>query len=357
MYSIAAATARWDALVEGGIGRAEGADGSFAAVMESKFESVFAGNAEASEALSRLGRRFPGATFREGRAEAGAQGMEELFGTEAGDHVAVDGVALEAMLGDGSLAKAVEDALSAFLEGGAASAPSSAYVQRRVTVTVTTVRFSVAQRDGETGDLLTDKELKTSLRDAIRGLIERFFGPEADKADAGEDAEDGETGQSGAPTHGGAFWSMELFYASSYIQAAGESNGGFLTAQTESFGARFSGGFSQLTDSFLPRAIFDGFSESGRGGPFTSLVGPALAGLGLSSDGVVRTAGGYGMKIRESRNLIAELMDLFSSRVLGAAATAVGGVETPAAGEVHSPEGEAEGLDAAAVSVDAGVQA
>ena len=108
------------------------------------------------------------------------------------------------------------------------AAMEGAYVQRTVTVTITTIRFGTTQRD-ESGDMLAASELKTSLQEKLQELIERFFGKTAATSETdsdGSDAEDGEAAESketdaktgNGYAFSGIMWSMELFYSSSYVQ-------------------------------------------------------------------------------------------------------------------------------------------
>lgn len=355
MYSVTGA-AKWELLAgqHKDVFGADAESGFFSQVLQSSMRGTHASGTGVQDMLAKLGERFPFADIREGEVKAGVKGMEEFFGDEAGDHVAVEASALESMFGDGSLAKAVEDAMAAFLENSGASSLEGAYVQRRVSITVTTVRFSVAQRDAESGELLSANELKTALHDKIQELVDKFFGKQgaaSDESDGEETAADDAAGAAdktpaaNAYGYGAALWSMELYYSASYVQAAGQGSAVAASAQSWQTSAAFTGNFSQFSGNFLAQALYTGFGAGGMTGPFTSLLGQTLSGFGMTSDGVVRGQDGYSLKLRQSRNLVAELMELFGSRVLGNAAADVGAVgETEDAGEASqsSAAGEAE---------------
>lgn len=206
--------------------------------------------------------------------------------------------------------------------------------------------------------MLAASELKTSLQEKLQELIERFFGKTAATSETGSDGSDAEDGEAveGKETDAkigngyafsGMMWSMELFYSSSYVQSMGQSqNGaGSFSASSWSFSASasyssFSGDFSQLTSSFLPQALLGGLSSFGQGGPFTSL----LSGMGMTFDGIGEAqGGGYFTKLRESRNLMAELMELYGMRIKPKEVEAT--AETEEVGEAEEAPAESAAVE------------
>lgn len=320
----------------GGAAGADNASGTFG----NSLKSLLNGQGGIEGALDRLRDRFPGLAVKEETVKPGVQGAEEDAKAVAGDLLTVESAAFSAIAGNTDLAAKVEKAIDAFMNG-AGTTPSlmqGAYVQRTVSVTVTTIRFSAIQRSAETGDMLAGSELSTSLHDAIQELVNRFFGKdgaedsdasskEGEKSDVAE--ENAEAGaSSGGYSFAGAMWSMELYYSSTYIQAMG-GNGGLSGDASETWGyqAGFSGVFSQFSGSLLPQALFDGFSGTGQG-PFTSL----LSGMGMALDGVSQMRNGYLATLRESRNLLAELLEFQTNRTqAGAGEKAESAEETEAA--------------------------
>lgn len=328
MYSVTSASAQWDLFTGKNKDVAGVGDDAFSRIFGSSLKNVFGGDSAIQGILDSLAQRFPNATVREGEVGAGVKGTEEFFGEEEGDQVAVETSALAAMSNSADLFKTIENAISSFLEGTSASASQGSYVQRSVSITITTIRFSVAQRDAGTGELQSSSELKTALQEKLQELINKFFGvsPAEDTdtdADAAEETEKvAETEkssdkQAGGYQFGGIMWSMELYYSASYIQGMSQngSSGSGMSAQSW----QFSASFSQLTNSFIPGAIgqWAGGNEGGSSGsgPFSSLFDGLLSGFGIASDGVTQGMGGYMMRLRESRNLMAELMELYGSRI------------------------------------------
>lgn len=369
MYSVTGA-AKWDMLT-GKQQDVSGTDGDFfSQVLKTSMFGAFGTGGGVQDLLSQLSERFPSATMSEGVVPSGTKGMEKYFGSKAGDHVAIGSSTLQSMLGNSGLVKSVEDAISAFLEGTGSNTGEAAegtYMQRRVSITVTTIRFSVAQRSGESGELLTSNELKTTLQDKIKELVNAFFNTSAaetdDDSEAETDASDAGTEAAKAAAAAADFknqfgfsstlWSMELYYSSSYVQTKGQGSDIAASAQSWQMSAAFSGSFSQFTGNFLPQAIYSGFGTGGMTGPFTSLLGQTLSGFGMTSSGVERGQGGYSLNLRQSRNLVAELMELFDSRVLGDAAAEVASVgeATEAEGSAQAAEsGEAGAAESAAAA-------
>lgn len=225
------------------------------------------------------------------------------------------------MANNSDLFKTIEDAISSFLEGTDLAASEGSFVQRRISITITTVRFTSTQRDAATGEMQSSSELKTALQEKLRELINQFFGVSANNETEAED-EEAEATEKVAETdkaadkqdngfrYSGIMWSMELYYSSSYIQ--GMSQGGAGSAMSAQ-SWQFSASFSQLTSSFIPGALgqWTGSNEGGSSGfgPFTSLLDSILSGFGMTSDGMAQGMGGYTMRLRESRNLMAELME------------------------------------------------
>lgn len=354
MYSVTGANTKWDIFSGQRKDIAGSGDNSFSQIFGSSLKGLLGDQGGIQGMLDRLSERFPNLAVKEATAEAGIEGADKALGEEEGDQVAVESAALAAMSGNQDLAKKIEEAISSFMNsaGTVPALAEGAYVQRSITITVTTIRFGSFQRDGDSGDLLAASELKTSLQDKLQELIERFFGKAANaggtKSDADAEAKDetAATKETEAKTgngyaFSGAMWSMELFYSSSYINSMAGNGQGSLSAETWSFSASYSS-FNQLTGSILPQSLQNGLSSFGQGGPFTSL----LSGMGMSYDGASQTADGYFMKLRESRNLIAELMELYGSRIKPKEVEATEVEETDAA---EGAEAEPAPAEAAAV--------
>lgn len=333
MNPVTTAGSTWDLLTGQRKDIAGVGDASFASIFGTSFKGVSGNRNGIQDMLDRLSQRFPNASVIQGEADAGIKGTEELFGKEEGDKVAVDQSALTGMFGSSEMAKKIEDAIAAFLEGTNTEAMQGAYVQRSISITITTVRVGVFQRSEDNGDMLAGSELKTALHDKLREMIDRFFGkvPAAEETDdKAENAEDGseetavEKTDGGKETSGynfGAMWSMELFYSQTTVAqytdftGSGQANRGVAYSATSMMSR-----FSFVSGSLIPQALSQGAgdSSSGGSGPFTSL----LEALGLASDGVSSSGDGFLMRLRESRNLMAELMELYGSRIGRPAAAA-----------------------------------
>lgn len=327
MYSVSGANAKWDIFNQQRKDIAGFGDDSFSKVFGSSLKDMLGDRGGIQGMLDRLSERFPNLAIKEAEVGAGVEGADKAAREEDGDQVAVDSAALAAMAGNQDLSKKIEEAIASFMNNSGTSPAlmEGAYVQRSVTVTITTIRFGTFQRDAQSGDTLAASELKTSLQEKIQELVDRFFGKtsasgetenDTDGEDGGETAEAKETGaKTGAGVgFSGMMWSMELFYSSSYINAMTGGGQGSSSAEAWSFSASysgFSGNFSQLSSDFLPQALLGGLSSFGQGGPFTSL----LSGMGMTYDGVSQTQDGYFMKLREGRNLIAELLELYGTRI------------------------------------------
>lgn len=355
MYSVTSAAAMYESLVNKKQDSIGLGDDAFSSIFGSSLKG--GGRQNILDMLSKLSDRFPQASVKEGAVGSGTKGTEEAFGDKEGDQIAVETSALAGMFGNSDFAKKVEDAIAAFLEGTNAQAPAGSYSQRTVSVSITVIRFSVSQRSADTGELQTSNELKTELHDKLKEMINKFFGVgntagAADETDDETDAKveetsDTKTGNSDYRNGFGAvMWSMELFYSSSYISSTAGS--GQNSASMQSW--QFSGSFSSLTTNFLPQAISQGTKDGSglSGGPFTSLLEGVLSGFGLASDGVGQVEGGFFARLRESRNLMAELMELYGSRIRP---------EVAAPGDAAGETDATEAADEAAETVDAATEA
>lgn len=361
MYSVTNASAQWDLFTGKNKDVAGVGDDAFSRILGTSLNGVFGRDSAIQGILSRLAERFPDAKIQEGEVGAGVKGTEEFFGDEEGDQVAVESTALAAMANNSDLFKTIEDAISSFLEGTDLAASEGSFVQRRISITITTVRFTSTQRDAATGEMQSSSELKTALQEKLRELINQFFGVPANNETEAAD-EETETTEKVAETDkaadkqdngfrfSGIMWSMELYYPSSYIQGMSQSGAGSaMSAQSW----QFSASFSQLTSSFIPGALgqWTGSNEGGSSGfgPFTSLLDSILSGFGMTSDGMTQGMGGYTMRLRESRNLMAELMELYGSRIQpktpveeSEPAEDVGAVEDASEVDAAAPAAEAQ---------------
>lgn len=311
------------------------------------------------EALNQLRERFPGIKIQEG--ESGT-GVDEAKKTEAGetadsDEATVSSSVLAGMFDNSDVAKMVEDAISGLLERASDSNLmnfNGAFVQRSVTVTFTQVRYTEYHRNGETGDLMAAADLKTNFHEQLNDLIRKFFGG-SDKATNESDDSDSEktdaasgTGKTGSAGASAAIsmWSLEIYYSASYMTSAFDASGSNANAdgqnswqaawQQTSFSASLRGSLSGVIPSAIQNS--GGGSTIGNSQIWKSLE-TTLASYGLAIGGLRQTQDGFMAKLREGRNLLAELMEMYGGRINGAPANAV---EEETIGETSPVEVEPE---------------
>ncbi len=327
--------------------------------IKTSFRDMLANKSGIQDALDSLAERFPNAKIAKGKPGAGIEGTDRHFGTEEGDHAAIDENVLAGMAGNSDLSKRVENALENFFKSVAGSSPmEGAYVQRSISITITTVRMNVSQREEGTGDLLSSQELQSAFQEQLQNLINRFFGIEpAGKAGtdgdaSGEDADAADTvdeahgtkkgrskdrakggdktGDAGNGNWSGSYaagsFSFELFFSSAGIRrslpdsatmansARDESAMSYeqIAMQFSMFSTSFSGSFQELVNRNLPDALGRLMNQGNQGignGPFTSLLNGGFGQFGMSVDSFEMTASGFSIKGGERRDMFAEMLE------------------------------------------------
>lgn len=309
------------------------------------------------EALKSLRERFPGISVSEGGAETGTGvGEAKTSETEKAadtDEVTVGSSVLAGMFGSAELTKMVEDAISGLLERSSDSNLMNfggAYVQRSVTITLTQVRYGEYHRDGETGELLGAADLKANFHEQLTDLIKKFFGgdPLADKTEEDGDKTDAmsETSKTGSSGIGASvsMWSLEIYYSASYIASAfdSQSSGANANQQGAWQASAWQTSFSASLRGSLAGAIPSAMQNSGfEGGRMWQALEDTLASYGLAIGGLRQTTDGFMAKLREGRNLLAELMEMYGGRI-GAPANPAADVEEEPVGDVAPTEAAEE---------------
>jgi hypothetical protein len=285
----------------------------------------------ASDFMDRLASRFPNVNFSEGTVGETPKEVQEYFGTEEGDNVAVESAAAEAIAGNSGLSAMFDNMLAAFEEAmGKTQAMDGAHVQRNIMVTSVSVRFSVSQIDSGTGETLSMNELKTAFSeftDKLAEIAQKFFGDaetETGGDKSGEEnldtvAEDGQDadGSEGNPFAGffGGGMSFSMHFSASFMQTQGMTGSGGEAFSANDFMDAFrkQGNFQNYMNSTFSASLFGGLmsggSTSGAGNdPFTSMLNGGMGIFGMSSQGAWRQDGGFSFKFGESRNMITELL-------------------------------------------------
>lgn len=296
-----------------------------------------------TDLLSWLGGSFPSASLKPGEVEPGIKGTEKQFGKEEGDQVALDESALSAMANNSQFAQTVESAIAQFFNSTNSSPTEGTYNQRLVSVTSITIRFSVVTRTEGSGSLKSAEEFMTDFHDKLKEMIDSFFNLSGtgDKTDAnGDETAGNEDSEKADETKdiaklpsfffgSNASWSMELFYSQASFGSDGKiSSGGSIQWQ---FGGSMSSSIGQLTSSSMFGAMGAGFQFGSSA--FTSFIGSDLSNFGLSADNFRQDDGGLFMRLRESRSLLSELMELYNSGVQTKEPTVTTAEETTAPAE------------------------
>ena len=285
--------------------------------------------------LDYLSRRFPSANFSEGSVGESAKDVQDYFGTGEGDNVAVESAAAEAIASNSTLAKMFENMMAAFQNtAGQTQAAEGAYLQRNIMVTSVTIRFSISQIDGQSGETLSMNELKAAFSEKLQELAQKFFGnakaEDAEAADETKDIDivaekpqdtDAKTTNPYAAFFGGSM-SFSMYFSAGYFssQSAAAAAGDEADYSAKDFQAAFAaqGNFQKYANSTFSYAIFSGLMSSGLGsGPFTSMLDKGMDMFGMSSQSSWQQDGGFYVKFAESRSLISELMSLYSSSAAG----------------------------------------
>lgn len=321
MYSVTNAADKWGFSSNYSANSAQSGSDVFSMMLDRMKKG---GASSQDSLLDLLDKRFPGMNLKTGSASEGAKGAEEVAGNKEGDHVAIESAAAESILGSSKMMEMLEKALSAFADTAGQTQPAQgAYVQRSMMVSMVSIRVTVSQYSQESGEMLSANEMKTAFSDKIEEMIRKFFGKgvsgaedsetadkEADSAD--ETAKTENTSQAASWAAGVSF---SMYFSSTFISGFNTSDASAYQMSQMSGGFQFSaqGGFQDYANSSFPYAIFSGLQSSGFGsGPFTSMLNGALDQFGLSAESMWQQDGGYFLKLRESRNLIAELMNLYN---------------------------------------------
>lgn len=259
--------------------------------------------------LGKLSDRFPGLSFKTPASGTGAGSAAngEAASEEVKDTAEIDENALAEMAASESFSSLIEKALSSFLDAtkDMQSSMNGVNTIRSISITVTTVRFSVNQQDSASGETLMSQEFQTALKDKIDEMIKKVFGGGAggeteetddevtEPAKANENASKFGLGMSG--------WSMSLYYSQSYLQ----SNAGDSSMQSQS------AGFSMwsFVGSTIPKELTTLMNEGEEGG-----MRDFMAGFGFSMSSFSQTQDGFSMRFGESRNLLSELMEILNQR-------------------------------------------
>lgn len=362
MYSITNAQS-WSQFLADRTGSGGGAaktDDAFARIFGSTLNGPKFGNT-LQDVLDKLSQRFPAVNVtRANDPDDGDLAAEEP--ATSGDEAAISQNVLAKMLGNGELAKKVEDAISAFLERSGGSNLmqfEGATVRRSLSITLTTVSYGEFHYSGDNKELLASTDLKTGFHDRLTEMVKRFFGLAEDAGDgddkSGAAEETGKTeaaqsGKSGVFASAG-MWSLDIFYSSSYISSLANGGGQAVSAQSWNYSASFFGSYSQgfasqlLPESLAGLARQDGGSyrygeTSGSSSSLPQNVKDVLSELGFETGGFWSGGDGFHISLRERRNLLSELMELYRAKI---------GQDTPAA--QPEAEDEAEGGEMAAPEV------
>lgn len=347
-------------------------DGPFSSVFGSTMRGFMA-KGGIQEALASLRERFPAAQVAEGEVEPGIEGGKKQYGDKAtSDRVTVSSALLAGMVGSANLAGMVQDAIAGFLErgdGGNLMNIQGATVQRTVTITYTQIRYGEFHRDPENGEILGANEFKTNFHDRLAELIKKFFGVPEEEAASDAEADESEAEETNAPDASKpaapasspssaasvSMWSLEVYFSFTYINStldagtggAGSAQGSWQGASASWQSSSFAAGLRGVLGGFLPSA-FRGAAGPGEGsgGSLFDFLEETLAGMGLSAGGYQESQEGLFFRLREGRNLIAELMELYGGRINPKPA-----VETaPAEETATQPESEEVPVEPAAIA-------
>lgn len=306
------------------------------------FKKRLDGNQTVKAALDRLGERFPNLSIGTGEPGEGVKGADAKAKetTDAADRVALGDSILAGMTGDSELAKAVEDVIAAFLERSPDSNLMNfggASVQRSLSITITTVRYSELHYSQAGGDLIGGSDLRTNFHERLADMVREFFNLKKPGEDGVEETDDAEGATEAARPStlpgfglgGAAMWSMEMYFSASYVSSlsgtgAGrdESAEGLLEAWN--FSASFSASFTQSLGAFLPGALsgvagggaaFGGSMSAGQIDSVNGFLDSFLSGFGLDNGGFRTGEDGFFVNFRQRRNLLNELMELYRDKV------------------------------------------
>ncbi len=343
LNSAAAATAA----AKSAAAAASGTD--FAAFLDSLKGADTTAGSSVSSLLERLSRRFPGVNFTEGAVGDTAEDVQEAFGDEEGDNVAITPEAAEAVAGNAGLASMLESVLAAFRDSLGATQPAEgAHVQRNVMVASATIRFSVSQIDSRTGETLSMSELTSAFSEfaeQLQELAQKFFGDAT-----GATGETGETGAAGGNAGSNFFaggMSFRMYFSAGMFSSQG-------TGSREGSGGNSGFSLEDFMNSFRQGGNFQNYLGGIFGGganAIGSLLDGGLDMFGLSRTGMTRESAGFSFRFgmqRSGSTLLAELMEMLNARN---AAAAPAPVETPDTPETQDEPGETVEIPAEAAAV------
>lgn len=314
-----------------------GADDFFRKIFGDTLLGSESGMGGLQQMLDRIGQRFPNVNVVSSEAKnAGTAAAKAQPAEEGADEVEVSESLLKSMFGDDALAKMVEDTIAAFLDRGSDGNLmhfEGAMVTRSISITITTVRYSERHSSSETGDLLASGELRTNFHERLAEMMKEFFGgKKADETAAGTEDKRAERAD-----FSGVMWSMEIYYSATFVSSLNQSetaNGAASGYQAQSLGMY--GSFTQgLFSSLLPQGLSGRSEGSDAGGFLPDFLRDVLAGLNLETDGFQIMESGFAIGIRERRNLLAELMEMYRDKI-----GQIGAVEEEPAVEAPTPEAE-----------------
>lgn len=355
MHVVQSALYRGEMFAGMGLTGAQGSPGdAFSKIFGSTLDGLM-GKAGIQDALKQLQERFPGIKISEGDTAAGAEDAKNGKATGNVDEAAVSSSVLAGMFGNSDLAKIIEDTISGLLERSSDSNLMNiegAYVYRSVSITLTQVRYGEYHNDASTGELLGGIDLKANFQEQLSELIKKFFGGIGASADAEGTGEDGTEAEAAAETEktgdkqsqngsGVTMWSLDIYMSftaiSGSMSGTGASAGGqgqlsgWQSWQYSSFSASLRGMLSNALPSALQGA--QGQRDYASSDTWKSLE-DLFASHGLSIGGLTQTQDGFMARLREGRNLLAELMELYGGRLNKPAET----YETDSSEEVGATE-------------------
>ncbi len=336
--------------IPGAGGRSSGVGGAdFASFLEG-IAGMGGGSSGASGSLmDYLSRRFPNANFSEGSVGETPADVEEYFGNEEGDNVAVESAAAQAIAENPALASALEDIVAALEETAGETQPTEgARVQRNIMVTSVSIRFSFRRISGESGGTLSANELKTAFSEfseKLRELALKFFGSGEDgEEDIDIVAEEPQAveGGEGNPFSGyfGAGFSFSLYFSggqwSSGSREAGGEGAGNVSMEDFLDSFRKQGNFQNYMNSTFSYAMAYGGGVGS--GAFTSILNSGMGIFGMSPVGMWQQGGGFNFQFASSRGVLSELMAMLASMASSGGVTpAPPAEETPEPAPVEPP--------------------
>lgn len=323
----------------------------FAAFLDSLKGADTTAGSSVSSLLERLSRRFPGVNFTEGAVGDTAEDVQEAFGDEEGDNVAITPEAAEAVAGNAGLASMLESVLAAFRDSMGATQPAEgAHVQRNVMVASATIRFSVSQIDSRTGETLSMSELTSAFSgfaEQLQELAQKFFG---ESGGTGESADAGTAGGNAGSNFFAGGMSFSMYFSAGMFSSQG--TGG--TGSREGSGGNSGFSLEDFMNSFRQGGNFQNYLGGIFGGganAIGSLLDGGLDMFGLSRTGMTRESAGFSFRFgmqRSGSTLLAELMEMLNARN---AAAAPAPVETPDTPETQDEPGETVEIPAEAAAV------